>query len=190
MKKFSLLIALLLAAVLFGCGEDKPALPKNELAYENKENTELIPDGSVEEHGPVTEASVGDELPSENELGEYHEIFMKGDYLDGGRVAGWVLAISLKDITVNTYNKITTYILDGNGLNCVDFVKPGDAVLMTVQDGPKGEKFATEVSRVRVEDDPVTQEEMEEQLAGGSPAEDAAGEAAEPASEPSAEEEK
>ena len=85
MKKFSLLIALLLAAVLFGCGEDKPALPKNELAYENKENTELIPDGSVEEHGPVTEASVGDELPSEDELGEYHEIFMKGDYLDGGR---------------------------------------------------------------------------------------------------------
>ena len=157
MKKFSLLIALLLAAVLFGCGEDKPALPKNELAYENKDNSELIPDGSVEEHGSVTEATVGDELPDEDELGEYREIFMKGDYLDDGRVAGWVLAISLKDITVNTYNKITVYALEGNALNCVDFIKPG--------------KTATEVSRVRVEDDPITQEELEEQLGASDAAE-------------------
>ncbi len=173
MKKLSLFIALLAAAALFGCGDggDKADMPKNELAYENKDNSELIPDGSVEEHGSVTEATVGDELPDEDELGEYREIFMKGDYLDDGRVAGWVLAISLKDITVNTYNKITVYALEGNALNCVDFIKPGDAVLMTVRDGDDGGKTATEVSRVRVEDDPITQEELEEQLGASDAAE-------------------
>lgn len=163
MKKF---IAACFAAFMLlsavGCGnEDKPELPENIISYENKENSDLIPNGAVEEHGIVIETDLDEDIPSEDELGEYQEIFMGGDILEDGSTAGWVLAISLKDITVNTYNKITKYVLDGDAKSCVDYIKPGDAVLLSYTEDEDGTKTAYDIGRVRIEDEALTKDEIE-----------------------------
>ena len=141
--------------------EDEIDLPTNEFAYENRSNSELIP-GGVIENGEVVESGVSDGLPTEEELGEYEEIFLEGDYLDDGGVGGWVLAISLKDITLNTYNEITTYVLGEKAKAAADHIKPGDAALIYYSVDPDGRKVAYSVGRVRVEDEPLTQEEIAE----------------------------
>ncbi|MCH5187948.1 MAG: hypothetical protein J1F63_06050 [Oscillospiraceae bacterium] len=140
---------------------EKIELPVNEFAYENRPNSELIP-GGVVENGDVVESGVGDGLPTEEELGEYQEIFLEGDYLDDGGVGGWVLAISLKDITLNTYNEITTYVLGEKAKAAADHIKPGDAALVYYSVDPGGQKVAYSVGRVRVEDAPLTHEEIAE----------------------------
>lgn len=162
-KIFAILISL---AVVFSAGCEKKSEEKEKVklpeqySYENKENSELIPNGENEEHGNVVEASIDDELPSEEELGEYEEILMEGDILSETSCAGWVLAISIKDITVNTYNKITKYRLIGEGVNCVDHIKPGDAVLLDYVENDDGTFSAYSVGRVRVEDDPLSKEDI------------------------------
>ena len=141
--------------------EPETELPTNEFAYENRPNSELIP-GGVTENGDVVESGVIDGLPTEEELGEYEEIFLEGDYLDDGGVGGWVLAISLKDITLNTYNEITTYVLGEKAKAAADHIKPGDAALVYYSVDPDGRKVAYSVGRVRVEDESLTQEEIAE----------------------------
>ena len=141
--------------------ENEYELPVNEFAYENRPNSELIP-GGVIENGDVVESGVSDGLPTEEELGEYEEIFLEGDYLDDGGVGGWVLAISLKDITLNTYNEITTYVLGEKAKAAADHIKPGDAALVYYSVDPGGQKVAYSVGRVRVEDAPLTHEEIAE----------------------------
>lgn len=166
MKKILLLLTV--GAMLFASGcKDEPQQSKTEKAklpkeysYENKTNSELIPNGETEEHGDIEEWSLEDELPSEDELGEYEEILMDGDNLSETSRAGWVLAISLKDITVNTYNKITRYKLVGDGKNCIDHVKPGDAVLLSFVENDDGTLSAYEVGRVRVEDKPLSKDDI------------------------------
>lgn len=150
------------AAVVSRRSGDALELPVNELDYRNREGSELVP-GGVEEHGAVLEDYDRlSELPSEDELGEYEEIFLDGDYLDDGGVGGWVLAISLKDITLNTYNEITTYTLGETAKAAADHIKPGDAALVYYTEEDDGEKVAYKVSRVRVEDEPLTDEEIAE----------------------------
>ncbi len=164
-KRLAAALALML---LFcpGCkkNDEKPDMSKNDYAYENKTNSELIPDGTTVEHGDVIESDVSSEIPSEEELGEYKEILLEGDNISDTSCAGWVLAVSLKDITVNTYNKITAYKLIGNGKNCVDLVKPGDAVIISFTENDDGTKSAYDVGRVRMEDSPLTKEEIAEAM--------------------------
>lgn len=164
MKKLLMILMTLMLIFAAGCEKEtdqkeKVKLP-DEYSYENKENFELIPNGENEEHGNVVEASLEDELPSEEELGEYTEIFMEGDQLSDTSRAGWVLAISIKDITVNTYNKITKYKLIGEGKGCIDRVKPGDAVLLDYVENDDGTFSAYSVGRVRVEDKPLHKDDI------------------------------
>ncbi len=158
-KIFIAAFALTLLVSAAGCGDkDKDELP---YSYENKENSELIPIDGVEEHGYIDDSD-DDGLPSEDELGEYEEILMNGDILDDGvTVAGWVVRISIKDITVNTYNVLTTYVLESNAKNAADHIKPGDAVLLSYTEDDEGTKTAYELGRVRVEDEPLTKEEID-----------------------------
>lgn len=168
-KLLIIIIAVVIIAVFLAAAaiytnqepENEIELPTNEFAYENRHNSELIP-GGVIENGDVVESGVSDGLPTEEELGEYEEIFLEGDYLDDGGVGGWVLAISLKDITLNTYNEITTYVLGEKAKAAADHIKPGDAALVYYSVDPDGRKVAYSVGRVRVEDEPLTQEEIAE----------------------------
>lgn len=162
MKKFIIfcLAALLLLSV-GGCREKgQTDMPENIISYDNKENSELIP-GGVEEHGVVIEVDPDEDIPSEDELGEYQEILMGGDIMEDGSTAGWVLAVSLKDITVNTYNKITKYALGGDASSASDYIKPGDAVLFSYAEDDEGTKIIYDIGRVRVEDEALTKEEIE-----------------------------
>lgn len=164
MKKNLAAVLAVMLTLCSGCKNngETPDMSKNDYAYENKTNSELIPDGTTEEHGNVTESDVSSEIPSEEELGEYSEILLEGDNISDTSCAGWVLAISIKGITVNTYNKITTYNFIGNGKNCVDIVKPGDAVIISFVENDDGTKSAYDVGRVRMEDSPLTKEEIAE----------------------------
>ncbi len=85
---------------------------------------------------------------------------MEGDIIDDETCAGWVLATSLDDITVNTYNEITKYALDGSAPSAVAHIKPGDAVLVQYTQDEEGAKTAYYLGRVRVEDEPMTREEV------------------------------
>ena len=135
-------------------------MPENIIDFNNKTGEDLIP--ATEEHGNVAEADEGDiALPSEEELGEYQLIFMKSDILDDETWAGWVVDVSLKDITVNTYNTLTTYILADAAKNTAVHLKPGDAVVVSFYENEDGERVAYELERVRVEDEPLTKDEIE-----------------------------
>ncbi len=159
--KFIPVIAAVMLVFLVSCGEnDAPDSQTLPYSYENKENSELIPNGTVEEHGTVVEASADELIPSEDELGEYEEVFMGGDILDDGGVAGWVLSVSLKDITVNTYNKITVYELAYDVKNIADHVKTGDAVLLYYDETTDGRKVAYDIGRIRTEDSARSMEEI------------------------------
>lgn len=153
-----LLLLLLLPALRSGKGDARPPMPDNVLDFIAEENGK----SGTEEHGEIVEYDPDSDLPSADELGEYQEVFMGGDILEDGSVAGWVLAISLKDITVNTYNEITKYTLEGDAKGCVDHVKPGDAVLVSFTEGDDGTKTAYEVGRVRTEDGARTKDEIEQ----------------------------
>ena len=164
-KLFAACTVVLILLSFCGCDEEteKADLPFNEYAYENRDNSEFIPGKGVVEHGNIVEPDDDDDgIPSEDELGEYQEIFLEGDIFDDGTVAGWVLSISLKDITVNTYNEITKYTLVGNAKNCVEHVVPGDAVLVYYFEDEQGNRTAFDVARVRVEDEPLTRDEIME----------------------------
>ncbi|MGN1098645.1 MAG: hypothetical protein ACI4SS_07100 [Clostridia bacterium] len=172
MKKIAAIFLAAVMCIVPGCGkdkkeaEDKADMPKNIISYKDKENSELIPDGKTVEVGQVIEAEEP-ELPSEEELGEYEEIFMEGDVVDETSCAGWVISVSLKDITVNTYNKLTKYLLSEEAANTASHLKPGDAVFVHyTTDEETGEKTAYELGRVRVEDEPLTKDEIQEMYGG------------------------
>lgn len=161
---------LLITAMLFpmaGCDkkEGKQESPDLPYSLSNRTNEELIPSGGVVEHGNVVEVDKNEMIPSEDELGEYEEVFLSGDYLDDGGQGGWVLAISLKDITINTYNKITTYNLNESSKSAANFIVPGDAVMFYFTEEDDGSKTIYDIGRVRVEDGARTQEEMAQMYA-------------------------
>ncbi len=167
MKKI-FIIAIAAAMLLCGCGKDKKKTeatvedkPKNILSYEDKDPKELIP-SETEEHGTVIEADPSDdEVPDEEELGEYQHVFMGDtDVVDDGCVGGWVLKVSLKDITINTDNVITTYELDDGAVETAGHLKPGDAALVNFFEAEDGTKVAYELSRVRTEDEALTKDEI------------------------------
>ena len=163
-KKIFFALVLSAMMVLPACGdkEDKepPAdMPENILAHED--GSELIPVDGVEVGGTEYEAGEEDlRLPTEDELGEYQEIFMEGDVIDEDTLGGWVVTVSLKDITVNTYNELTTYILDDSAKEAAYHLKPGDAVLLSYYENESGDPVAYELGRVRMEDEPLTREEI------------------------------
>ncbi len=172
MKKFCLFALIWAMAVFAGCGggkEERRApspdeMPENIISYEEKEDGEFIPVTEAEEHDVVEPDAADDEddLPSPEELGEYQEIFMEGDILDDGSVGGWVIKVSLNEITVNTYNELTTYVVGDEAKGAADRLKPGDAVLVTWHEDGDGRKVADELGRVRVEDEALTKDEIEE----------------------------
>lgn len=160
-KFFAATCALVLLLSFAGCESKRDEeLP---YSYDSKENSELIPVDGVEKSGEADETV--DALPSEEELGEYEEILMQGDIMDDGSVAGWVVSVSLKDITVNTYNVLTTYVLESNAKTAANHIKPGDAVLLSYTEDDEGVKTAYELGRVRVEDTAATKEEIESNYA-------------------------
>ncbi len=165
-KKFILILtAALMASMLGGCGgEDKKTeeMPENIISYKEKDGKDLVP---VAETEVVGEEAVVDpnamELPGEDELGEYEEIFMEGDIINETTVGGWVVAVSQKDITVNTYNELTTYVYEENARNTGIRLKPGDAVVVSFREGEDGVMYANNIGRVRTEDEPLTRDEIE-----------------------------
>lgn len=157
--------AMLLSAAGCDKNEEKQGLPDTPYSISNRANEDLIPKGGAEEHGNVVEVDKSEMIPSEDELGEYEEVFMNGDYLDDGGQGGWVLAISLKDITINTYNKITTYNLNETTKVAADFIVPGNAVMFYYTEEDDGSKTIYDIGRVRVEDGARTQEEMAQMYA-------------------------
>lgn len=165
-----LALALMLCA-LSGCGKKEEAagedMPENIISYDEKENFRLIPDGKTVEVGEVEEAQQ-EPLPSEEELGEYEEIFMEGDILDETSRAGWVISVGLKSITVNTYNELTTYLIGETASPTASHIKAGDAVFIHyTADEETGEKTIYEMGRVRVEDEPLSKEEILAQYGDG-----------------------
>lgn len=164
-KKYILALALAALAALSACSGDKEKntpeeMPKNIISYDEKDGSELIPVDGVEIVGNEDTEGWGDTLPSEEELGEYKEIFMEGDILDEETLGGWVVAVSLKDITVNTYNKLTTYLLDDSAKSAAGHLKPGDAVMLKFYEDESGESVIYDLGRVRVEDEPLTRDEI------------------------------
>lgn len=163
-KKIFLALILSVAMMLPACGDkedkDPPAdMPENILAHED--GSELIPVDEVEVVGTELEASEEDmRLPTEEELGEYQEIFLEGDIIDEDTLGGWVVSVSLKDITVNTYNELTTYALDDSAMQAAYHLKPGDAVLLSYYENEDGSRVAYDIGRVRMEDEPLTREEI------------------------------
>lgn len=165
-SKFALLAAAVLTvAALPGCGEkEKPEMPENTISYENRDGKDLVPVTETEIAGEEIPYDLDeDALPSEEELGEYQEIFMEGDIIDDETRAGWVIRVSLKDITVNTYNELTTYVYEGDAYDTAVHLEPGDAVVLTWRKDEDGTDYVSNIGRVRVEDAPLTREEVMEQ---------------------------
>ncbi len=174
-KIICLLAAALAAAAMTGCGEDKD-MPENIISYEEKEGKDLIPVTEAEVGG--TEALAGPEdkaLPTPEELGEYEEVFMEGDIVDDHTKGGWVVAVSLSDITINTYNELTTYALEGSAAETAGRLKPGDAVLLSWYAADDGTPVIYELGRVRVEDEALTRDEVIEMYNKANAQEGAAG---------------
>lgn len=161
-KKIILLAAAV--ALLSGCAADEePEMPENPISYETRDGKDLVPVTETEIVGEEIPYDAGEDvLPSEEELGEYEEIFMEGDIIDGETKAGWVVRVSLKDITVNTYNELTTYVYEGDAYNTAVHLKPGDAVVLTWRQDEDGIDYVSSLGRVRVEDEPLTREEVME----------------------------
>ncbi len=160
-KKFICLVAAGLAlAAVAGCGEKKE-MPENIISYKEKEGSELVPVEGVESGGSVAEAGPEDKaLPTADELGDYQEVFMEGDIIDDHTKGGWVVAVSLNGITVNTYNELTTYAFDGDAAGNASLLKPGDAVLLSWYAAEDGTNVVYELGRVRVEDEALTRDEI------------------------------
>ena len=167
-----LIVAVIAAAAIFGGKREEEwtppdDMPENIIDYNNKTGDDFVPVDGVEEHGNVAEVNEEDmRLPSEDELGEYQEIFMNGDLIDEDTIAGWVVEISLKDITVNTYNTLTTYAIEESAMSTAVHLKPGDAVTVKYHEDEKGNRSAYDLGRVRVEDEPLTKEEIEQMYNG------------------------
>ena len=166
-KKFFAALALAALTALSACGGDKDEakkdMPDNIISYDDKDSSELIPVDGVEIGGTEASASEDDlRLPTDEELGEYQEIFLEGDIIDEASLGGWVISVSLTDITVNTYNELTTYILEGSAKAAANHVKPGDAVLINHYENEDGQQVAYEIGRVRMEDEPLTKDVIAE----------------------------
>ena len=170
------LAALIALSALTGCGKDskteKEDMPPNIISYEEKDGEEFIPVDGVEVHGDAVEDSPEEaETPDEEELGEYSEIFLEGDVIDENTCGGWVTAVSLKDVTVNTYNTLTKYLLSEGAASTAARLKPGDAVLVVHHEDEEGNQVADELGRVRVEDEPLSKDEIMEAYAKAQEAE-------------------
>ena len=164
----ALIVAVIAAIAILGGKEKKEDappvdMPENIIDFNNKTGEDLIPVTETEEHGNVAEATAEDiALPTEEELGEYQEIFMEGDELGENTRGGWVVAVSLDDITINTYNVLTTYTLAEAAKSTAARLKPGDAVIVDFNVYDDGTAEAYGLGRVRVEDEPLTKDEIEQ----------------------------